>query len=147
MDVPNACLHEDLKAVIHMLPSLGLIILKVMRCANLFIKEPILYGLNQATQAWFDEYHSTVLEAGFNYRKLDASIFFLTYLHECYCAFVLLVSFNDILITGNNSSRINHLNRNLHSSFHIIDLGNLTFLGLRIHESSQGVFINQHKHT
>lgn len=76
MDVPNACLHEDLKEVIHMLPSLGLIIIKVMRCANLVIKKPTLYGLNRAIQAWFDDYHSTVLKAGFKYSKLDASMFF-----------------------------------------------------------------------
>ena len=52
---------------------------------------------------------------------------------------------DDIIIT---ETKTHQLQSSLHASFPIKDLGNLTyFLGLEVHTSAQGTFINQYKYT
>lgn len=42
---------------------------------------------------------------------------------------------------------ITHLQQHLQASFHMNDLGSLTyFLGLEVHTDSSGIFLNQHKY-
>ena len=42
---------------------------------------------------------------------------------------------------------IQHLQASLHNSFHMKDLGPLTyFLGLEVHQSDKGLILNQHKY-
>ncbi|XP_015170752.1 uncharacterized mitochondrial protein AtMg00810-like [Solanum tuberosum] len=54
----------------------------------------------------------------------------------------------DIIITGTDSSLITSLQQQLKDSFHMKDLGTLTyFLGLEVHYNSLGVFLNQEKYT
>ncbi|XP_047259138.1 uncharacterized mitochondrial protein AtMg00810-like [Capsicum annuum] len=61
---------------------------------------------------------------------------------------LLLVYVDDIIITGTDSSLITSLRYQLKDSFHMEDLGTLTyFLGLEVHRDSSGVFLNQHKYT
>jgi len=61
---------------------------------------------------------------------------------------LLLVYVDDIVITGTDSNLIAHLKQNLHASFHIKDLGPLTyFLGLEVHTNSSSIFLNQHIYT
>ncbi|XP_038711765.1 uncharacterized mitochondrial protein AtMg00810-like [Tripterygium wilfordii] len=53
----------------------------------------------------------------------------------------------DIVITGTDSSLIAHLQQKLQESFHMKDLGPLTyFLGLEVHTDTSGVFVHQHKY-
>lgn len=60
---------------------------------------------------------------------------------------ILLVYVDDILITGTDMDKIQHLKASLHTSFHMKDLGSLAyFLGLEIHRSCKGIFVNQHKY-
>ena len=55
---------------------------------------------------------------------------------------------DDVVITGTESNLIVHLKQNLQASFHMKDLGPLTyFLGLEVHIGSSGIFLNQHKYT
>lgn len=57
---------------------------------------------------------------------------------------ILLVYVDYIIITGTDSHGIWCLEDSLHASFHMKYLGSLTyFLGLEIHASSKGIFINQ----
>jgi hypothetical protein len=55
---------------------------------------------------------------------------------------------DDIVIIGTDSSLIAHFKQNLQASFHMKDLGLLTyFLGLEVHTDSSSIFLNQHKYT
>ncbi|XP_015164840.1 uncharacterized mitochondrial protein AtMg00810-like [Solanum tuberosum] len=64
------------------------------------------------------------------------------------CCVLLLVYVDDIIITGTDSSLITCLQQQLKDSFHMKDLGTLTyFLGLEVHNVASGVFLNQHKYT
>ncbi|XP_049391406.1 uncharacterized mitochondrial protein AtMg00810-like [Solanum stenotomum] len=94
-----------------------------------------LYGLKQAPRAWFDKFQSS---------KYDSSLF----LRKTSTGCVLLVYVDDIIITGTDSSLITCLQQQLKDSFHMKDLGTLTyFLGLEVHNVASGVFLNQHKYT
>lgn len=55
---------------------------------------------------------------------------------------------DDIVITGFDVEAISEIQKFLHSTFHMKDLGQLTyFLGLEVHHQPQGIFVNQHKYT
>ena len=54
---------------------------------------------------------------------------------------------DDIIITCTNCGLITKLQHRLHATFHMKDLGQLTyFLGLEVHYRSHGLFVNQHKY-
>ncbi|RVW51507.1 Retrovirus-related Pol polyprotein from transposon RE2 [Vitis vinifera] len=60
---------------------------------------------------------------------------------------VLLVYVDDIVITGSDSALLSQLKTHLSESFHMKDLGSLTyFLGLEVHHSPSGISLNQHKY-
>ncbi|KAF5458886.1 hypothetical protein F2P56_022881 [Juglans regia] len=60
---------------------------------------------------------------------------------------VLLVYVDDIVITSSNSILHGQLKTHLFESFHMKDLGSLTyFLGLEVHRSPYGISLNQHKY-
>jgi hypothetical protein len=51
------------------------------------------------------------------------------------------------VITGSDSDLLGQLKTHLSESFHMKDLGSLTyFLGLEVHRSSSGISLNQHKY-
>ena len=60
---------------------------------------------------------------------------------------VLLVYVDDIVVTGFDMEAISKIHNLLHSTFHMKDLGQLTyFLGLEVHHWPQGIFLNKHKY-
>lgn len=60
---------------------------------------------------------------------------------------VLLVYADDIIITGMDITIIKELQGSLHQSFHMKDLGPLTyFVGLEVHQSEKGLLLDQHKY-
>ena len=61
---------------------------------------------------------------------------------------ILLVYVDDIIVTGSNQETITTIKQLLHSTFHMKDLGQLTyFLGLEVQFQQKGNFVNQHKYT
>ncbi|XP_022874314.1 uncharacterized protein LOC111393155 [Olea europaea var. sylvestris] len=60
---------------------------------------------------------------------------------------LLLVYVDDIIIIGTDCSLIMKFQQFLHATFHMKDLGQLTyFLGLEVHHWANGIFLNQHKY-
>jgi len=142
MDVKNAFLHGDLKEDIYMKPPPGLFSSPTSDVCKL---KRSLYGLKQAPRAWFDKFRSTLLQFSFEQSKYDSSLFLRKTSASCV---LLLVYVEYIIITGTDSSLITSLQQQLKDSFHMKDLGILTyFLGLEVHYNSLGVFLNQHKYT
>ena len=103
-----------------------------------------LYGLKQAPRTWFEKFHSTLLSFSFTRNQYDSSLF----LHTSTSGIViLLVYVDDVIITSTNCGLITKLQQLLHATFHMKDLGQLTyFLGLEVHYRSHGLFMNQHKY-
>jgi hypothetical protein len=142
MDIKNAFLHGDLKEDIYMTPPPGLFSSPSSAVCKL---KRSLYGLKQAPRAGFEKFRSTLLHFSFVQSQYDTFLF----LCKTPAGLVLLLVYvDDIVITGTDSSLIEHLKQNLQASFHMKDLGPLTyFLGLAVHTDSSGIFLNQHKYT
>ena len=102
-----------------------------------------LYGLKQAPRAWFDKFRNTLLQFSFKQSKYDTSFF----LRKSNVGIVvLLVYVDNIVITGSDSTFLAQLKTHLSKSFHMKDLGPLTyFLGLKVHHSPSSISLNQHK--
>jgi hypothetical protein len=141
MDVKNAFLHGDLKECIYMKPPPGLFPSLTSHVCKLRCS---LYGLKQAPRAWFDKFRTTLLQFSFKQSKYDTSLF----LRKSDMGIVLLLVYvDDIVITGSDSILLDQLKTHLSESFHMKDLGSLTyFLGLEVHCGPSGISLNQHKY-
>ena len=103
-----------------------------------------LYGLKQAPRAWFETFRGRICTSGFTQSPYDLSLF----LQISTGVTILLVYFDDISVTGTDDGMIKSIQKSLTDSFHIKDLGPLHyFLGLEMHQSPKGQFLNQHKYT
>ena len=141
MDVKNDFLHGDLHEEIYMkLPSS----MANSSPHDVCKLKRSLYGLKQAPPAWFEKFRSSILSFSFTQSQYDSSLFFHT---SALGIVLLLVYVDDIIITGIDYSLITKLQQLLHTTFHIKDLGQLTyFLGLEVHHWASGIFVNQHKY-
>ena len=60
---------------------------------------------------------------------------------------MILVYVDDIIIYGTDAKMIQHLRASLQDSFHMKDLGPLTyFLGHEVLQLEKGLILNQHKY-
>ncbi|RVW88110.1 Retrovirus-related Pol polyprotein from transposon RE1 [Vitis vinifera] len=76
--------------------------------------------------------------------QYDSSLFFHT---SASSIVLLLVYVDDIIITSIDYGLITKLQQLLHTTFHMKDLGQLTyFLGLEVHHRASGISMNQHKY-
>ena len=141
MDVKNTFLHGDLQEAIYMkLPS-GMTTSSPHDVCKL---KHSLYGLKQAPRAWFEKFCNTFLDFNITQSQYDSSLFFHT---SALGIVLLLVYVDDIIITGIDCGLITKLQQLLHATFHMKDLGHLTyFLGLEFHHRANGIFVNQHKY-
>jgi len=89
-----------------------------------------LYGLKQAPQAWYTRPSDFLLFIGLLASKVDTSLFILS---DGTNIFYLLVSVDDILLTGSNSAMLHRLIQLLSSEFKLRDLGVVhCFLGIEV---------------
>ena len=98
-------------------------------------------GLKQAPRAWYQELKNFLLSSGFKNSYADASLFvFNVNSHILY----LLVYVDDIIITGNDTTVIDHFVTDLAHRFPIKDLGMLTyFLGVEVVHNKNGLRISK----
>ncbi|GJS33546.1 ribonuclease H-like domain-containing protein, partial [Tanacetum coccineum] len=120
LDVNNAFLYGDLDEIVYMKPHEGCFSFGIKVCK---LKKS-LYGLKQAPRQWNAKLTSTLIENGFSQSKSDYSL----YIKSDKGVFVaLLVYVDDIIITGNNVSKIKKFKVFLKSKFMIKDLGKLKY--------------------
>nr|CAD1840600.1 unnamed protein product [Ananas comosus var. bracteatus] len=141
LDVKNAFLHGDLNKDIYMTPPPSLLFSSTLEVCKL---NRSLYGLKQAPRAWFEKFHSSLLQFKLVQSQYDSSLF----LRKTSTGIVLLlVHVDDIVITGTDLLLITQLEQHLRQSFHMKDLGHLTyFLGLEVQTDSSGISLHQHKY-
>jgi hypothetical protein len=124
MDVKNAFLHGDLFEEIYMEQPQVFMQDSYLVCR---LKKS-LYGLKQATRAWYAKMDSYLLSQNFVHCKSDPNVYMLRMSDSLILLVVYVV---DFLITDCSTSTIVAVRRILHDMFFMMDMGPLHFfLGL-----------------
>ncbi|GJV45067.1 retrovirus-related pol polyprotein from transposon TNT 1-94 [Tanacetum coccineum] len=103
-----------------------------------------LYGLKQALRAWYDELSNFLMSKGFTKGTIDPTLFTIRYGDD-----ILLVQIyvNGILFGSTNPKFSKRFEKLMHNRFEMSLMGEMKFfLGLQIHQSPRGIFINQAKY-
>ena len=100
-----------------------------------------IYGLKQAPRAWYHELKTFLLQFGFQNSYADTSLFvFHADSHTMY----LLVYVDDLILIGENATKVNQFIAILAQRFSIKDLGLLTyFLGVEVVPNKHGLLLSQ----
>ncbi|GJY24948.1 retrovirus-related pol polyprotein from transposon TNT 1-94 [Tanacetum coccineum] len=100
-----------------------------------------LYGLKQAPRAWYDKLSSFLIEHHFTKGIVDPTLFTRRHRED-----ILLVQIyvDDIIFGSKNPVFSNRFAKLMKDNFEISMIGEMKFfLGLQIHQSPRGIFINQ----
>nr|GEZ39319.1 retrovirus-related Pol polyprotein from transposon TNT 1-94 [Tanacetum cinerariifolium] len=103
-----------------------------------------LYGLKQAPRAWYDELSNFLVSKGFSKGSIDLTLFITKHEED-----ILLVKIyvDDIIFGSTNPKLSKQFEKLIHSKFEMSMMGELKlFLGIQIHQSPRGIFINQAKY-
>nr|GEW42116.1 hypothetical protein [Tanacetum cinerariifolium] len=103
-----------------------------------------LYGLKQAPRAWYDELSKFLTSKGFTKDTIDPTLFTIRYGED-----ILLVQIyvDGIIFGSTNPKYTKRFEKLTHSRFEMSLMGEMKFfLGLQIHQSLRGIFINQAKY-
>ena len=103
-----------------------------------------MYGLKQASRAWFEKLHRALLSFGFVSTKSNQSLFLrFTPSHITY----VLVYVYDILVIGNDTIAITSLIAQLNSEFSLKYLKEVHyFLGIHVSHTNNGLHLSQTKY-
>ena len=100
-----------------------------------------LYELKQALRMWFEKFSATLLGFSFIQSSYDPSLL----LQRTLKGIVILLVY---VVTGSDQEAITTIKQLLHTTFHMKDLGQLTyFLGLEVQFQQKGIFVTQHNYT
>ncbi|GKC64378.1 retrovirus-related pol polyprotein from transposon TNT 1-94, partial [Tanacetum coccineum] len=104
----------------------------------------VLYGLKQAPRAWYDELSNFLVSKVFSKGSIDPTLFITKHGED-----ILLVQIyvDDIIFSSTNPKLSKQFGKLMHSKFNMSMMGELKFfLGIQIHQSPRGIFINQAKY-
>ncbi|GKB20384.1 retrovirus-related pol polyprotein from transposon TNT 1-94 [Tanacetum coccineum] len=96
-----------------------------------------------APRAWYDELSNFLMSKGFTKGTIHPTLFTIRYEED-----ILLVRIyvNDIIFRSTNPKFSKRFEKLMHSRFEMSLMGEMNFfLGLQIHQSPRGIFINQAK--
>ena len=142
LDVRNAFLHGVMKKEVYMSQPPGYVATNLPQHVCRLHKS--IYGLKQASQAWFESFTTQLLNLGFQPSTVDTSLFI--YRDGPVIAFLLLYV-DDIVLTSNTPSFLTQFIANLSTVFELKDMGTLSyFLGLQIQRSTKGLTVTQTKY-
>ncbi|GJT97157.1 retrovirus-related pol polyprotein from transposon TNT 1-94 [Tanacetum coccineum] len=108
---------------------------------KVYLLRKALYGLKQAPRAWYDELSNFLMSKGFTKGTIDPTLFKIKYGED-----ILLVQIyvDDIIFGSTNPKYSKRFEKLMHSRFEMSLMGEMKFfLGLQIHQSPKGIFINQ----
>ncbi|GJV37561.1 retrovirus-related pol polyprotein from transposon TNT 1-94 [Tanacetum coccineum] len=104
-----------------------------------------LYGLKQASRAWYDELSKFLISKGFTKGIIDSTLFTIKYEEDILLVQIYVV---DIIFGSTNLKFSKRFENLMHGRFEMSLMGEMKFfLGLQIHQSPRGIFINQAKYT
>nr|GEU40471.1 copia protein [Tanacetum cinerariifolium] len=103
-----------------------------------------LYGLKQAPRVWYDELSNFLVPRGFSKGSIDPTLFITKHRGDI---FLVQIYVDDIIFGSTNPKLSKQFEKLMHSKFEMSMMGELKFfLGIQIHQSPRGIFINQAKY-
>nr|GEY77525.1 hypothetical protein [Tanacetum cinerariifolium] len=104
-----------------------------------------LYGLKQAPKAWYNELSTFLVSKGFSKGSIDPTLFITKNRGD-----ILLVQIyvDDTIFGSTNPKLSKQFEKLMHNKFEMSMMGGglKFFLGIQIHQSPRGIFINQAKY-
>ncbi|GKA10850.1 retrovirus-related pol polyprotein from transposon TNT 1-94 [Tanacetum coccineum] len=141
MDVKTTFLYEPLKEEVYVNQLDGFV--DPYHPDKVYHLKKALYGLKQAPRAWYDELSNFLVSKGFSKGSIDPILFITKHGED-----ILLVQIyvDDIIFGFTNPKLSKRLEKIMHNKFDMSMMGELKlFLGIQIHQSPHGIFINQAK--
>nr|GEZ69969.1 retrovirus-related Pol polyprotein from transposon TNT 1-94 [Tanacetum cinerariifolium] len=142
MDVKTTFLYGPLKEEVHVNQPDGFV--DPYHPNKVYHLKKDLYRLKQAPRAWYDELSNFLVSKGFSKGSIDPTLFITK--HRGY---ILLVQIyvDDIIFGSTNLKLSKQFEKLMHNKFEMSMMGELKFfLGIQIHQSPCGIFINQAKY-
>ena len=140
MDVVSAFLNGDLLEEVYMTQPKGFIKGKNLVCKL----HKSLYGLKQASRAWYQKIDSFLLNKGLKRVESDHSIYTQIHSNE---VLIITIYVDDLLLVGSNLCLINDFKTILSNEFKMKDLGEANFiLGIKIERSANCLYLSQEEY-
>ncbi|GKB61267.1 retrovirus-related pol polyprotein from transposon TNT 1-94, partial [Tanacetum coccineum] len=111
---------------------------------KVYLLRKALYRLKQAPRAWYNKLSNFLISIGFTKGTIDPTLVTIRYGED-----ILLVQIyvDDIIFGSTNLKFSKRFEKLMHSRFEMYLIGEMKlFLGLQIHQSPCGIFINQAKY-
>ncbi|GJX89975.1 retrovirus-related pol polyprotein from transposon TNT 1-94 [Tanacetum coccineum] len=142
MDVKTTFLYGPLKEEVYVNQPDGFV--DPYHPDKVYRLKKALYGLKQAPRAWYDELSNFLVSNRFSKGSIDPTLFITKHGED-----ILLVQIyvDDIIFGSTNPKLSKRFGKLMHSKFDMSMMGELKFfLGIQIHQSPRGIFINQAKY-
>ncbi|GJX72174.1 retrovirus-related pol polyprotein from transposon TNT 1-94 [Tanacetum coccineum] len=142
MDIKIAFLYGPLKEEVYVNQPDGVV--DPYHPDKVYRLKKALYGLKQAPRAWYDELSNFLVSKGFAKGSIDPTMFITKHGED-----ILLVQIyvDDIIFGSTNPKLSKQFGNLMHNKFDMCMMGVLKFfLGIQIHQSPHGIFINQAKY-
>nr|GEW43596.1 hypothetical protein [Tanacetum cinerariifolium] len=142
MDVKTAFLYGPLKEEVYVNKPVGFVY--PYHPDKVYHLKKALYGLKQALRAWYDELSNFLVSKGFSKGFIDPTLFITKHRGD-----ILLVQIyvDDTIFGFTNPNLSKRFEKLMHIKFEMSMIGELKFfLGIQIHQSPRGIFINQAKY-
>ncbi|GJZ82226.1 retrovirus-related pol polyprotein from transposon TNT 1-94 [Tanacetum coccineum] len=142
MDVKTSFLNGPLKKEVYVNQTDGFI--DPHHPNKVYHLKKALYELKQAPKAWYDKLSNFLVSKGFSKGSIDPTLFITKKGED-----ILLVQIYvyDVIFGSTNLKLSKKLEKLMHNKFEMSMMGELKFfLGIQIHQSPRGIFINQAKY-
>ncbi|GJU36754.1 retrovirus-related pol polyprotein from transposon TNT 1-94 [Tanacetum coccineum] len=143
MDVKIAFLYGPLKEEVYVNQPDGFV--DPYHPDKVYRLKKALYGLKQAPKAWYYELSNFLVSEGFSKGSIDPTLFITKHREDILLMQIYIV---DIIFGSTNPKLSKRFGKLMHSKFDMSMMRELKFfVGIQIHQSPRGIFINQAKYT
>nr|GEX30802.1 retrovirus-related Pol polyprotein from transposon TNT 1-94 [Tanacetum cinerariifolium] len=142
MDVKTTFLYGHLKEEVYLNQPDGFV--DTYYPDKVYRLKKALYGLKQALRAWYDELSNFLVSKGFSNGSIDLTLFITKDKRDI---LLLQIYVDNIIFCSTNPKLLKQFEKLMHSKFEMSMMAEVKlFLGIQIHQSPRGIFINQAKY-
>nr|GFB68868.1 Gag-Pol polyprotein [Tanacetum cinerariifolium] len=142
MDVKTTFLYGPLKEEVYVNQPDGIV--DPYHPDKVYRLKKALYGLKQAPRGWYDELSNFLVSKGFSKGSVDPTLFITKHRGDI---LPMQINVDDIIFGSTNPKLLKQFEGLMHNKFEMSIMGELKFfLGIQIHQSPRGIFINQAKY-